>query len=492
MIEVVIVGIYAVLLALILIYCLLELRLAVHYLRSRKLSEKRIKFLEDSPLTDDFPHVTIQLPIFNELYVVERLIDQVAKIDYPNDRLEIQVLDDSTDETVGISQNKVKEYKAKGFDIVHIHRVDRSGFKAGALQNGMKVCKGEFIAIFDADFLPQPDFLKATLPHFQDTEIGVVQTKWSHINRDYSLLTRIQAFFLDAHFTVEQMGRNSQGYFMNFNGTAGVWRKATIEDAGGWQADTLTEDLDLSYRSQMKGWKFIFLERVLSPAELPADMKSFKSQQFRWIKGGAETARKILPKIVKSDLSFKLKVNAFVHLLSSSVYILIFTLVFLSVPLLILKNTFIEAEYAQYAAPFFLANLAIVVCFFSSNLDRYKKGKGLIEFLVLLPTFLVVTMGLSFHNALAALRGLARETTPFIRTPKFDIKGVNDIWKDKKYVAQKVDWVTVLEGVLCLYFLFGLVYGVMQNKYDLFPVHLMAFIGFSYVFYYSIRHVRAH
>jgi len=242
-----------------------------------------------------WPMVTVQLPLYNEQYVVERLIDTIAAFDYPKDRFEIHILDDSNDETLDIVKRKVEEYKAKGFQIEQILRPIRQGFKAGALKDGTIFAKGEFLAIFDADFMPRADFLKKTVPFFQDPKVGVVQTRWEHINQNYSLITKLQALQLNVHFTVEQVGRMQGDYFLQFNGTAGVWRKSTIDDAGGWEADTLTEDLDLSIRAQMKGWKIKFLEEIGSPAELPAEMNALKSQQFRWMKGGAETARKMLP-----------------------------------------------------------------------------------------------------------------------------------------------------------------------------------------------------
>lgn len=490
MLEIAILSIYFLVLTLIFLYCFLELGLGYQYLKKRQKKEKLLYLSDDTDNTDieKYPFVTVQLPVFNEMYVVERLIDQVVKFDYPKDRYEIQVLDDSTDETLEISQKKVAQYKAQGFNIELIHRTDRTGFKAGALQNGMEQCKGEFIAIFDADFLPKPDFLRSTLPYFKNPKIGVVQTRWAHINREYSLLTRIQAFFLDAHFTVEQAGRNNGGYFINFNGTAGVWRKETIISGGGWQSDTLTEDLDLSYRAQLKGWEFKFLEGVVSPAELPSDMLSFKSQQFRWIKGGAETARKTLPEIVKSDLPFLVKLNAFLHLLSSSIYMLVFGLVFFSIPLLFFKNTFIKIEYIYYTLPFFITNFAIAIFFFLSNIDKFKKPKGFLEFIFLMPAFLIITMGMSLHNTLAAIRGLLREKTPFIRTPKFNITKVTDVWKNKNYAAHKIDGVTVLEGVLTFYFLSGIIYACYTSKFDLIILHTMAVLGFGYIFINSVRH----
>lgn len=486
MAEIITLILFVALLTGILIYCLLELPLAFHYLRYRK-----NRITQHSPIDEEnCPPVTIQLPIFNEKYVVERLIDKICLFNYPKDKLEIQVLDDSTDETLQISENKVAEYQAQGFDIKVIHRTDRTGYKAGALQNGMQQCRGEFIAIFDADFLPNPDFLLLTLPHFQNEKIGVVQTRWGHLNKDYSLLTRVQAFFLDAHFTVEQAGRFSRGYFMNFNGTAGIWRKDTIIDAGGWQADTLTEDLDLSYRAQMRGWQFAYLETVHSPAELPADMPSFKSQQFRWIKGGAETARKILPQIVKTDLPFSVKKNAFIHLLSSSVYLLVFALVIVSLPMLWFKNTFIPIEYNKFGIPYLISTIAIIFYFYAANKDNFNQKGGFSNYLVMLPIFLITTMGLSLHNALAALRGLLQEKTPFIRTPKMNIINKQDNFKKKNYLSRKIDKITILEGLLTLYFLAGMYLAFIKDDFSLFPLHLMAFLGFGFVFFFSVKHAK--
>lgn len=487
MVEIITISLYVFLLTAIMVYCFLELGLAWSYLKARKEVKEEKRFPDDLA-DEDYPLVTVQLPVFNEMYVMERLIDTVAAFDYPKSRLEIQVLDDSTDETLEISRKKVEEYKAKGFDISLHHRVDRSGYKAGALQKGTAKCKGEFIAIFDADFMPHPDFLQRTIPYFDDDKVGVVQSRWEHINDNYSLLTRVQAFFLDAHFTVEQKGRNASGYFINFNGTAGVWRKATIADAGGWQADTLTEDLDLSYRAQLKGWNFVYREEVLSPAELPADMHAFKSQQFRWIKGGAETARKLLPQVFRSKFPFSVKLNAFTHLLSSSVYVLIFLLVAVSIPLLFVKNTYFDTPYIHYSTPFLLTTVAVAIMYFVSSGSKVYKLKGFLNYLLMLPLFLIVTMGLSLHNALAVLRGFSGEKTPFIRTPKFNLMEKSDNWQAKKnYVSRKLDWLTLLEGGMAVYFLIGIAYGIRNMDFSLMPIHIMAFFGFSIVFYYSMR-----
>jgi len=296
--ETVIIVIYTISLIIIFAYSLSQLNLLFNYLRAQRKKDDAVLFNFKDPA--QIPFVTIQLPVYNELYVMERLLDNIALLDYPADKLEIQVLDDSTDESFETTRNHIKRLSDKGLDIKHVTRTDRSGFKAGALKEGLKVAKGEFIAIFDADFLPEPNWLQRTVPYFKDRNIGVVQTRWGHINRDYSLLTKVQAFALDAHFTLEQVGRNSKGHFINFNGTAGLWRKQCIEDAGNWEGDTLTEDLDLSYRAQLKNWKFKYLEDVETPAELPVVISAARSQQFRWNKGGAENFQKMSRKVLTS------------------------------------------------------------------------------------------------------------------------------------------------------------------------------------------------
>ncbi|HPE82125.1 MAG TPA: glycosyltransferase family 2 protein, partial [Aequorivita sp.] len=308
--ESIIITVYSIALLLIFMYALAQLNLLFNYLTARKGHKNSPTF--DFSKEVEIPKVTIQLPVYNELYVMQRLLDNIAQIDYPKDKLEIQVLDDSTDESFAQTAQHIRELQKTGLDIQHITRKNREGFKAGALKEGLKIAKGEYIAIFDADFLPKKDWLKNTVPYFKDPEIGVVQTRWSHLNRDYSILTRVQAFALDAHFTLEQVGRNSKGHFINFNGTAGVWRKECILDAGNWEGDTLTEDLDLSYRAQLKMWKFKYLEEVETPAELPMVISAARSQQFRWNKGGAENFQKMAWRVFKShDVSFKTKLHSF-------------------------------------------------------------------------------------------------------------------------------------------------------------------------------------
>ena len=334
----VVMTIYAIALILILMYSLAQLNLLVNYLKAKKDKDTSPRFDLDNP--DEVPYVTIQLPVYNELYVMERLLENIAKMDYPAAKLEIQVLDDSTDESVISTAKQIKELQATGLDITHICRKDRSGFKAGALKEGLIEAKGDFIAIFDADFLPKEDWLKKTILYFKDDKIGVVQTRWGHLNRDYSLLTKIQAFALDAHFTLEQVGRNSKGHFINFNGTAGIWRKTCIIDAGNWEGDTLTEDLDLSYRAQLKNWKFKYLEDVETPAELPVIISAARSQQFRWNKGGAENFRKMFKRVIFSkNISFKTKIHGVLHLLNSTMFLNVLIVGILSIPMLYIKNT---------------------------------------------------------------------------------------------------------------------------------------------------------
>jgi cellulose synthase/poly-beta-1,6-N-acetylglucosamine synthase-like glycosyltransferase len=446
---------------------------------------------------EDYPFVTIQLPIYNEMYVVERLIDNIARFDYPKDRFEIHVLDDSTDETLEITRRKVEEYKAKGFQIEQIRRKERKGYKAGALRDGMQYARGEFIAIFDADFLPRPDFLKQTLPYFRDDSVGVVQTRWEHLNEDYSLITQLQALQLNVHFTVEQTGRMAGGYMLQFNGTAGVWRRETIDDAGGWEADTLTEDFDLSIRAQLKGWKIRYLEEIGSPAELPAEMNSLKSQQFRWMKGGAETAKKMLPTVWRSRLSLDKKVHATVHLLSSTVFVFVFIAGVFSVPLLFVLGDLIEIGLSKnFFAYFMVGLLSIISLYYVANvqapvhMEKESLNKQIYKFIFLFPLFLALSMGLSLHNTVAVIQGYLGKKSPFVRTPKFNIKSLKDSFVKSKYINRKLTWTTIMEGLLALYFLVGGVIGAFFVQNTTFIVfHLMLALGYGTIFYFTVRHL---
>jgi cellulose synthase/poly-beta-1,6-N-acetylglucosamine synthase-like glycosyltransferase len=432
------------------------------------------------------PPVTIQLPVYNEKYVVERLIDAVSRIDYPPEKLEVQVLDDSTDETSGIIFQKLEWLQKFGLDIKHIHRDNRTGYKAGALDEGLRTAKGEFIVIFDSDFIPEADFLKKTIPHFSDPEVGVVQTRWGHINRDYSLITQLQAFGLDAHFSIEQSARNAAGSFINFNGTCGVWRKSCILDAGGWSADTLTEDLDLSYRAQMKGWKFKYLEDVITPGELPVVMPVIKLQQYRWNKGAAETARKLVGKVLRSDLSITQKIHAFLHLCNSSVFVALLLAGILSLPMLFVKNTYPGIQFLFNLSAVFLLGFLSVAVFYWTAIQRYYANAGR-KFLILFPAFLIISMGLSLHNGLAVIEGWLGIKSPFIRTPKFNIVRKRDPWLHNTYLNTKVNPITLLEGILCICFALAIVKGLEMNDTTLLLFHCMLTLGFGSVFLLSLK-----
>ena len=480
---------YLVALSYVTFYCLMSFHLLYNYKKSHWNNEGP----KDEELEkNDFPFVTIQLPIYNELYVVERLIESICEFDYPKDRYEVHVLDDSTDETVEITRKKVDEYKNKGFLIEHIRRADRVGYKAGALKAGMKYAKGEFIAIFDADFLPKKNFLKKTIPFFKNKKVGVVQTRWEHINEDYSLITKLQAFQLNVHFRVEQVGRKAGNYMLQFNGTAGVWRRNCIDDAGGWEADTLTEDLDLSYRAQLNGWEIVYLENVGSPAELPAEMNGLKSQQHRWMKGGAETAKKMLPSVWKSNLNFGQKVHASLHLLSSSVFLFVFLIGISSVPLIFYLGML--KINAAYFAFFLIGLLSIIAIYYTANVHAEDNGdsylKSLLKFMLLFPVFLALSMGLSFHNSIAVLQGYLGKKSPFVRTPKFAISTGSDTVNNKKYLAEKIPMTTILEGFLAIYF-FAAVLGAIYYENTTFIVfHILLMLGYGTICYYSIRHLR--
>ena len=368
--QTIIMVVYTGSLLLILMYALAQLNLLINYLSAKKKTAHCPVFDFENP--EEIPVVTIQLPVYNEMYVMRRLLDNIAKIEYPREKLEIQVLDDSTDESLKKTALKIKELQATGLDIKHITRSNRYGFKAGALKQGLEIAKGEYIAIFDADFLPQHNWLYKTIPYFKDLEIGVVQTRWGHINKNYSLLTKVQAFALDAHFTLEQVGRNSKGHFINFNGTAGVWRRACILDAGNWEGDTLTEDLDLSYRAQLKSWKFKYLEDVETPAELPVVISAARSQQFRWNKGGAENFQKMARRVLKSNhVSSKTKIHSLLHLLNSTMFLNIFLVAILSIPILYIKNEYESLKGYFHSDEFLCTKHSYFLCLLLVHLQVY-------------------------------------------------------------------------------------------------------------------------
>lgn len=441
------------------------------------------------PLTPaTWPRVTVQLPLYNEQNVVERVIDAATALDYPAELLHIQVLDDSTDATVALAAARVAHYSARGLRITHVRRPTREGYKAGALRHGLEETDGEFIAIFDADFVPHPDFLRRTIPYLaQDEQVGVVQTRWGHLNQEESLLTRLQAFGLDAHFLIEQVGRTYAGFFINFNGTGGVWRRTCIDDAGGWHTDTLTEDLDLSYRAQLRGWRFVYRPGIVAPAELPAAMDALKSQQFRWTKGAAETARKHLGTMWRSGQPLATKLQATFHLLNSSVYIVIMIMALLSVPLVFVREQYREYKVVFQLASVFLIGFTPLIYYYYTAWRLAQPDRPLWRYPGFFLLFLSVSMGLALHNARAVTLGWLGQRTPFVRTPKAGAAGPA---KSRRYRTGGVGPLVVLEGVLAAYFAFGLGAGLYFNDFGLLPFHSLLTLGFASVCYYSVRHAR--
>lgn len=413
------------------VLCLLSIYGSHRYQMAYLYSKYRGNLPVPAGRMETLPRVTIQLPFFNEMYVCERLIDAVCAIEYPRELLEVQVLDDSTDETQAIARAAVERHRARGIDIVYLHRTDRTGFKAGALQAGLKVARGEFVAVFDADFVPAPDFLRKTVHYFTAPKVGMVQVRWEHLNRDFSLLTRLQSIFLDGHFVIEHTARNRSGRFFNFNGTAGIWRKTTIDDAGGWQHDTLTEDLDLSYRAQLSGWSFIYLPEVVSPAEVPVEMNAFKSQQARWAKGAAQVARKLLPRILRSDLPWKVKSEAFFHLTANVCYVLMVVLSALMPLSMIIRFRHGWYEVLFLDLPFFFAATVSVCSFYA--LSQRALGKSRWQRVRDLPMIMALGIGMCLSNAKAVLEGFFGAPGEFTRTPKHGVRARGEGWTAKKY-----------------------------------------------------------
>jgi glycosyltransferase involved in cell wall biosynthesis len=438
------------------------------------------------PKAAGFPRVTIQLPLFNERYVARRLIDAVAGMDYPRDRLEIQVLDDSTDDTVSVVADIVTSWRKRGVDIVHRHRTNRKGYKAGALREGLAEAKGELLAVFDADFIPPADFLRHTVPHFADPAIGMVQTRWGHLNESYSPLTRAQAVALDGHFLIEHTVRNRNGAFINFNGTAGIWRKQSILDAGNWQDDTLTEDLDLSYRAQLAGWKFLYLPEVECPAELPAEINGLKGQQFRWAKGSVQTALKILPRVLRSRLSFFARLQAFIHLTNHVVYPMLLLLGLSALPALIVLDRFPEVGWA-----FRVATVLVVASFGHPYLyfvSQRLRGKTFREALALIPLVVAGNMGIAVNNTRALVEALAGRQSGFNRTPKYALLSRSDNWRGKQYHVPVTAWPFV-EVLLAAVALAGMGYAAVHGHYLAMPFLFLYVLGAGYVGMISLYNV---
>lgn len=433
------------------------------------------------------PRVTIQLPMFNEHAVARRIIDATCRIDYPKDRLQIQVLDDSTDETVQIASRAVAYWREQGFDIEYIHRENREGYKAGALAHGMKTATGEFILIFDADFIPPPEILAKTIDYFTDPSVGMVQARWEHLNREQSLLTKTQAILLDGHFVIEHAARNRSGRFMSFNGTAGMWRKTCIEDAGGWQHDTLTEDLDLSYRAQMRGWKFVFLPEVTSPAELPPDMEAFKQQQYRWAKGGAQTCRKLLPTILRSNLPKRIKLEAFFHLTSCTVYIYVVLLTLMLAPVVYIKVHVFPHAWERYifdAGILLIATCSASMFYVASQRALFKTWADSLKYL---PFLMALGIGIAFNNARAVFDGLFGKSNEFVRTPKYGVgSGAAGDWKRELLVhrrrQKRIKWQPFVELSVGLYLMACLIMALGDMRVTIgIPFLCLFMVGYLYV-----------
>lgn len=434
------------------------------------------------PPVTDWPRVTVQLPIFNERYVIERLTEAVARFDYPRERLDVQVLDDSTDETQQVARACVERHAAQGMPITYIHRTNREGYKAGALENGLKTAKGEFAAIFDADFIPQPDFLRRTIPYFLNPDggehVGMVQTRWTYLNSNYSLLTNVETILLDGHFVVEHGARSRRGAFFNFNGTAGVWRRKVIDEAGGWQHDTLTEDTDLSYRAQLKGWKFLYLPQIECASELPVDMNGFKSQQARWAKGLMQTAKKILPKVFHANVPAYIKAEAFFHLTSNISYPLMILLSAMLLPVMIVRFQQGWFQMLLIDLPLFLASTCSISSFYLVAQKELRPKTWWRTFLYL-PFVMATGIGISVRNAQAVIEALVGKESEFARTPKFRIEGKKGTFAKKSY-KNKAGWIPYAEVALGIYFALTVMYAITNENYVTVPFLLLFVWGYLY------------
>ena len=434
-----------------------------------------------------WPKVTIQLPIYNERYVIERLVEAISRLEYPRDLLEVQVLDDSTDETQKVAQSCVERYRALGLDVHYLHRANREGYKAGALANGLNSATGELIAIFDADFQPGSDFLRLTLPYFSDPKLAMVQTRWTYLNRDYSALTEVESILLDGHFVIEHGARARSGRFFNFNGTAGVWRREAIHDAGGWQHDTLTEDTDLSYRAQLRGWRFLYLPDIECPSELPVEMNAFKAQQARWAKGLMQTAKKILPRVLRADLPAGIKTEAFFHLTANISYPLMVVLSTLLLPAMIVRFYQGWVQMLLIDLPLFLASSCSISGFYLAA-QRALYPKSWRRRIIYLPFVMAVGIGLSVRNAKAVLEAIFGVQSEFARTPKYRIEGQAGTWRRKGY-RNRAGWMPCIEVALGLYFAATVYYSFQNENYFTAPFLLLFVWGYLYTGVMSLGQV---
>lgn len=483
--QIIVLIIYFVSVIFIIVFSIGQLSLIILFLRSRG--------KHDIPLAEyKYPLITVQLPVYNERFVISRLLRAVAKLDYPKELLEIQVLDDSTDETKEICRKIIRELSAEGFNISHLHRNNRHGFKAGALQEGLVKASGEFIAIFDADFIPQPDFLKRSIPYFTTNKIGLVQTRWGHINRSQSWLTRVQALGLDGHFIIDQTSRAQSGMFINFNGTAGIWRKSCIEDAGGWQYDTLTEDLDLSYRAQIRGWELRYSPDIITPAELPSLLNSVRSQQSRWIKGGVETSKKIFGRLWNCDSSLTVKLFGSFHLLSNYIYLFILINSILSVPALFIKNLSPALEgyfqWSPYFAVVFIINA--LYCFITVQAEKKRFIASIREFAAVFPMAIFISLGMSLSNSVAIIQGITGRKTSFVRTPKFMLTEADTQTTKATYIPARNLSRELPEMLVFCYFLFAAAAGVYFRDIGFLMYHLMLLGGFGVILHFAFQEIR--
>jgi cellulose synthase/poly-beta-1,6-N-acetylglucosamine synthase-like glycosyltransferase len=436
------------------------------------------------PEATRWPRVTVQLPIFNERYVIERLVETVSRFDYPHELLDIQVLDDSTDETQQVASACVARFAAQGLPITYIHRANREGYKAGALENGLKTAQGEFVAIFDADFIPAPDFLRRSIPYFENAKIGMVQARWTYLNRDYSLLTQVETILLDGHFVVEHGARSRRGTFFNFNGTAGVWRRQAIADAGGWEHDTLTEDTDLSYRAQLHGWKFLYLPDIECASELPVDMNGFKAQQARWAKGLMQTAKKILPRVMKSNAPWHIKAEAFFHLTANISYPLMVLLSTMLLPAMIVRFYQGWIQMLVIDLPLFLASTCSISSFYLVAQKELRPKNWWRTFLYM-PFVMATGIGISVRNAQAVIEAIIGKKSEFARTPKYKIEGKRDSFITKKY-RNKAGWMPYAEVLLGLYFSITVLYAIFNENYATVPFLLLFVWGYLYTGFMSL------
>ena len=457
------------------VYGIHRYALVYNYYKNRK------RIAGPPPEISAWPRVTVQLPIYNEKYVIERLVEAIAAFDYPRELLDIQVLDDSTDETQEVAANCVERYRQLGVPISHIHRDNREGFKAGALQEGLKSARGEFVAIFDADFIPPADFLRRTVPYFIDQKLAMVQTRWSYINRHYSALTEVEAILLDGHFVIEHSSRFRTGLFFNFNGTAGIWRRIAIEDAGGWQHDTLTEDTDLSYRAQLCGWHFTYLPEIDCPSELPVEMSAFKSQQARWAKGLMQTAKKILPRVLRSEVPAAVKAEAVFHLTANISYPLMVFMSIILLPAMIVRFYQGWVQVLIIDLPLFLASTCSISSFYLAA-ERALYPKTWKRTFLYLPFVMAVGIGLSVRNALAVIEAIAGIKSEFVRTPKYRVEGGAQgagAWAKKKY-HKSAGWLPFAEVGLGLYFAGAVFYALQNENYATVPFLLLFVWGYLY------------